>query len=91
VSSFKAAELKVEPEKPDSALDHIESGLFGFAGIARSRAEVSDLPSSGIYRPPWLAIFFDHTRPYMWRCLMVHGRPGRNNATILLKALKDCV
>jgi hypothetical protein len=52
----------------------MRNGLFGFAGIARSRAEVSDLPSRWNLQASMLAIFFDSHETIYWRCLMVHGK-----------------
>jgi hypothetical protein len=89
-SSFKAAELKVEPEKPDSALDHIETVCLVSRVLQEVERKFPIFPAGNLQASMARHFLRPHETIYV-ALLDGPGRPGRNNATILLKALKDCV
>jgi hypothetical protein len=93
VSSFKAAELKVEPEKPDSALDHIEKRFVWFRGVLQEvERKFPIFPSNWNLQASMARHFLRLTRDHILALLDGPRKdPDANNATILLKALQKTI
>lgn len=93
VSSFKAAEVKMEPEKPDSALDHIEKRFVWFRGVLQEvERKLPIFPANWNLEASMARHFLRLTRDHILALLDGPRKdPDANNATILLKALQKTI
>jgi hypothetical protein len=93
VSSFKAAELKLEPEQPDSALDHIEKRFVWFRGVLQEfERKFPIFPANWNLQASMARHFLRLTRDHILALLDGPRKdPDANNATILLKALQKTI
>lgn len=93
VSSFKAAEVKIEPEKPDSGLDHVEKRFVWFRGVLQEvEKKFPIFPANWNLQGSMARHFLRLTRDHILALLDGPRKdPDASNVTILLKALQKTI